>query len=52
MRDVLIYGGMAMLAAAVLAVIWLSSRYQSYLNQTRNGSGKKPKPVWKPFWYD
>ena len=52
MSDLLTYAAFGLVALAVIAIVWLSLRYQSYLNETRSGSGKRPKPVWKPFWFD
>ncbi len=52
MRDALVYGLTGAVVLGTAAVIWLSVRYQTYVNLLRSGKGKRPKKVWKPFWFD
>ena len=44
------YTLLAILIVVVVSVVWLHWRYARYLKIKRSGTGKKPKPVRKPFW--
>ena len=39
----------ALLAAALIAIVYFTRRYQRYHNAVRHGR-RPEKPVWKPFW--
>ena len=52
MPDAILFLLLASLVVGVALVIYFTVRYQRYLEVMRSGSGKKPKPVWKPFWFD
>ena len=49
MRLDIAYALLALLAGAVLAIVWLTRRYQRYDARRMRGH-HDDKPVWKPFW--